>query len=209
MFVEFAGDDEPRFVAGARVPVAQIRERLLAARDGDRPVVIAVNGRSASGKSTLAARLADASGWCVLATDDLAWWHSFFGWADLMREVLEPARRGEAVSMTPPAWREHGRRGVVEVPAGCEAIVVEGVGSSRRELADLLDAAIWVHTALTVIEAREVHRIATGHVSTSLQHDWMTEELAVLADDRPWSRADLVISGTDCDERGVLTLEPA
>ena len=47
---------------------------------GHRPVVLAVDGRSSSGKTTLAARLRDAvAGSAVVHTDDIAWWHSRFG----------------------------------------------------------------------------------------------------------------------------------
>ena len=50
-----------------------------------RPVVLAGDGRSSSGKTTLAARLQDAvPGPAVVHTDDIAWWHSRFGWADLL-----------------------------------------------------------------------------------------------------------------------------
>jgi hypothetical protein len=48
---------------------------------GDRSVVLAVDGRSSSGKTTLAARIqAAVTGSAVVHTDDLAWWHSRFGW---------------------------------------------------------------------------------------------------------------------------------
>ena len=57
-----------------------------------RGVVLAVDGRSSSGKTTLAARLQDAvTSSAVVHTDDIAWWHSRFGWADLLIEgVLVP-----------------------------------------------------------------------------------------------------------------------
>jgi hypothetical protein len=43
------------------------------------PIVLAVNGRSAGGKSTVAGRLADAIDRSVVVqTDDFAWHHSFF-----------------------------------------------------------------------------------------------------------------------------------
>ena len=63
---------------------------------GHRPVVLAVDGRSSSGKTTLAARLRDVvAGSAVVHTDDIAWWHSRFGWADLLTDgVLRPARAG-------------------------------------------------------------------------------------------------------------------
>src|SRR5436309_5832255 len=64
---------------------------------GDRSVVLAVDGRSSSGKTTLAARVqAAVTGSAVVHTDDLAWWHSRFGWADLLIDgILLPVHRGE------------------------------------------------------------------------------------------------------------------
>jgi hypothetical protein len=44
-----------------------------------RPVVIAVDGRSSGGKTTLTARMQGAvPGSAVVHTDDIAWWHSRF-----------------------------------------------------------------------------------------------------------------------------------
>ena len=64
---------------------------------GHRPVVLAVDGRSSSGKTTLAGRLRDVvAGSAVVHTDDIAWWHSRFGWADLLtrRRLASSARPG-------------------------------------------------------------------------------------------------------------------
>jgi hypothetical protein len=71
---------------------------------GHRPVVLAVDGRSSSGKTTLAGRLRDVvAGSAVVHTDDIAWWHSRFGWADLLIDgVLLPARAGQPVTFRPP-----------------------------------------------------------------------------------------------------------
>jgi hypothetical protein len=71
-----------------------------------RPVIVAVDGRSASGKTTLAARMHGAvRGSALVHTDDIAWAHSRFGWADLLIDgILEPVRRVAAVSFRPPGW---------------------------------------------------------------------------------------------------------
>ena len=118
---------------------------------------MAVDGRGASGKSTLANRLCAAVPACtVVSTDDVAWYHSFFGWAELIATgVLEPARRGESVSYRPPAWQERGRAGAIEVPAGRQLLLVEGVGAGRRELTDLLDAVVWVQSDFAEAERRD------------------------------------------------------
>jgi hypothetical protein len=88
---------------------------------GDRGVVLAVDGRSSSGKTTLAARMqGTVAGTAVVHTDDIAWWHSRFGWAGLLIDgILGPVHRGEQVSLRPPRWAEHGRGGSIDVPASC------------------------------------------------------------------------------------------
>ena len=124
--------------------VASTVMRLGRARGaGDRPVVVAVDGRSSSGKTTLAARLREAvAGSAVVHTDDIAWRHSRFGWADLLiGGVLEPARAGQPVAFRPPPWEKHQRPGAIEVPAGCSLLIIEGVGAARRESMHLIDAA--------------------------------------------------------------------
>jgi hypothetical protein len=76
----------------------------------------------------------------VIHTDDSAWEHSRFGWADLLMDgILVPVHQGQAVSYRPPRWDEHGREGSIEVPAGCPLLIVEGDGAGRREVAHLAD----------------------------------------------------------------------
>ncbi len=169
-----------------------------------RPRVVAVDGRGASGKSTLAKRLG-AAGFtaAVVSTDDVAWYHSFFDWAELLATgVLEPARRGEPVSYRPPAWQQRGRAGAIEVPAGRQLLLVEGVGAGRRELTALLDAVVWVQSDFDVAEqrgiARDVVQGVNGDAEAAVRfwHEWMAEELTFLADQRPWERACAVVAGT-------------
>jgi hypothetical protein len=80
--------------------------------------VLAVDGRSNSGKTTLAGRIRDlVPGAVVIHTDDIAFEHSRFGWADLLMDgILLPVHAGRAVSYRPPKWNEHGRPGSLEIP---------------------------------------------------------------------------------------------
>ena len=109
-----------------------------------RPVIIAIDGRSASGKTTLATVLSKAvPGSALVHTDDIAWHHSFFDWTELLLEgILEPARTGDNVEYRPPAWKERGREGAIYVPSGCPMLILEGVGAARRELMHVVDRAI-------------------------------------------------------------------
>jgi hypothetical protein len=167
---------------------------------GHRPVVLAMDGRSSSGKTTLAGRLRDVvAGSAVVHTDDIAWWHSRFGWADLLIDgVLLPARAGQPVTFRPPQWDQRQRPGAIEVPAGCPLLIIEGVGAARRESVHLVDAAIWVQSDEREAERRSLARVGWPGGALTLRHhrDWMAEEMPFLAGQRPWERADLIICGT-------------
>lgn len=163
------------------------------------PVLVAVNGPSASGKTTFAGRLAALlPNAAVLHTDDLAWFHGVLSWDGLLRDgVLGPVRAGEAVSYRPPAWEERDRPGAVVVPAGLSHLVVEGVGVGRASLHDEFDVRVWVQTPAEVLRARERARGAAGELmSPQSEASWMAEENAHFAADRPWARADLVVDGS-------------
>ncbi len=169
-------------------------------RTGERGVVLAVDGRSSSGKTTLAARVqAVVPRSVVVHTDDIAWWHSRFGWADLLiGGILTPMHRGEPVAFQPPRWAEYGRRGSICVPANCPLLIIEGVGAGRREAAHLVDALIWVQADQREVGRRSLARVGQPGGPRTVQdlREWMAEEEPFLADQRPWERADLVVAGT-------------
>ncbi|WP_438025394.1 uridine kinase family protein [Sorangium sp. So ce233] len=167
--------------------------RFVAARR-----VVAVDGRSSSGKTTLAGRLAAAvPGACVVHTDDVAWHHAVLDWADLLRDgILQPARAGRAVAFRPPQWDARGRPGSIDVPAGCPLLLIEGVGAGRRSLASEMDAVIWVESDLDVVERRNQARVAAGEITPADYESWMAEENPFVAAERTWERADLVVSGS-------------
>jgi hypothetical protein len=148
----------------------------------------------------LAARLKEAlPEAAVVHTDDIAWWHSRFGWADLLIDgVLDPARAGLSVSFRPPAWQDRDRQGAIEVPADCPFLIVEGVGAARRETAALTDIALWVQSDERETERRNLARVGRPGDSPTVQHlrDWMAEEVPFLAGQRTWERADRIICGT-------------
>jgi hypothetical protein len=153
--------------------------------------VVAVDGGSAAGKSTFAARLASALDAPVLHTDDVAWWESFFGWWPLLIEgILEPLARSEDVRYRPPAWDRRDRPGAIEVPAGA-AVVVEGVGASRRELTSYLDRAIWLDTDRQLALDRGMQREGED---LGFWREWEHAEEEHFALDRPWERADLLVT---------------
>lgn len=170
-----------------------------------RPWIVAVDGRGASGKSTLADRLANLSSRsAVVHTDDIAWNEPLFAWGDLLaHHVLEPLRRGEEVSFSPPAWRQHARDGAIEIAVNLDLVIVEGVGASQRLFARLVDATVWVQSDFEAAErrgiARDVAQGANGDAeeATAFWHEWMAAELRFLAEERPWERACVVVAGSE------------
>jgi hypothetical protein len=164
----------------------------------DRPAIVAVDGRGASGKTTLAERLrAAVPGAQVVHTDDIAWAHSRFGWDDLMiAGVLAPLYQGEFVHYRPPAWERHGRSGHVDVSPQAPLVIIEGVGASRRELSHLIDTAVWMQSDWPEAERRGLIRDGGDAKALEGWQEWEAEELPFLAADRPWERARVIVAGT-------------
>lgn len=177
-------------------------------RSSGRPAVLAVDGRSNNGKTTVAARIRDmVPGSVVIHTDDIAWEHSRFGWADLLIDgILVPVRQGGTVSYRPPRWDEHAREGNIEVRAGCPLLIIEGDGAGRREVAHLVDTLIWVQAdereAARRSAARAANPPAADLVNKNVagtafdEEGWMAEEIPFNAAQRTWERADIVVCGT-------------
>jgi hypothetical protein len=160
------GEGEPPLGPWRVVRLASLVDlvRTQVGTPAGRAPVLAIDGRSSSGKTSLARRLEQAlPSATTIHTDDVAWWHLCFDWADwLAGGVLEPLRSGRSVAYRPPAWDERDRPGAIEVPAIAELVIVEGVGAGRRELTDLLDGVVWVQASPEVTRRRDVARIAAG-----------------------------------------------
>ncbi len=186
------------------VPLARFAETVLAhvGAPAGRAPVLAIDGRGSGGKTTLARRLEQAvPGAATVHTDDVAWWHSPFGWADLLADgVLAPLRRGRSVTYRPPEWERRGREGSIRVPGDARLVVVEGVGAGRRELAGLVDGIVWVQTDLDVTRRRDAVRVAAGEIGAEDFERWMEEEIPFVADQRAWERAFAVVAGAPQQE---------
>jgi hypothetical protein len=193
-------DGEPAFDTWRVIPLREFVRLLLdkAAAAVGRPLIVAIDGRSGNGKTTVAARLEAAfPGAATVHTDDVAWWHSRFGWEDLMiGGILEPLHQGDPVSYRPPAWLERSRGGSIVVPASASMVIIEGVGSGRRELAPLTDVMVWVQSDAVEAERRGIGRDGGDEDAVRRWNEWMAEERPFLARDRPWERAAIVVSGT-------------
>src|SRR6476469_8165080 len=140
------GPGEPSAGPWRVTPISDVVHRIFNAgrKPLDRPWIVAVDGRSGSGKSTVANLLHQSvAASAIVHTDDVAWHHSFFDWTNLLLEnILKPLRDGKAVRYQPPGWQQLGRPGAIEVPADLDLVVVEGVGASRSEVRPFIDSSL-------------------------------------------------------------------
>jgi hypothetical protein len=141
--------------------VAGLTQRGTRSPATGRPFILAVDGRSSSGKTMLTARMRQqVPRSAVVHTDDIAWGHSRFGWADLLIDgILRPVHRGAAVTFHPPGSAAHGRQGAITVPGGCPLLLIEGAGAGRREAACLVDALVWVQSDERGTRQRSLRRV--------------------------------------------------
>lgn len=202
------GSSEPIIADWQPVTAGELLARLPRRR-ADGPRIIAVDGRSAGGKSTLAGRLAGvAADAAVVHTDDVAWNYSMFDWAEaLVDHILQPVRAGQSVHYRPPGWVSQDRSGAIDVPTGIDTLIVEGVGAGRREVTGLVDAVIWVQSDAVVARELGIARdVALGHLGdlaacTAFWEHWTEAELPFLEDQQPWLRAGMIVAGTGVADR--------
>ena len=167
-----------------------------------RPAIIAIDGRGGSGKTTLTAALTAAvPGAQAFHLDDLIWNEPLYDWDQLLVDTLTQLREAGCLDLVPDKWREHGREGSIRIPTGSPLVVVEGTGAGLRAVGSLIDAHVWVQTGDDVAERRGISRdIAEGvngnaEESVRFWHWWMAGERTFFTKDRPWERADVIVSG--------------
>jgi uridine kinase len=155
--------------------------------------LVAVDGPSGAGKSTVARKLAAELGATVLPTDHFATWDDPVAWwPRLLDGVLDPLARGETGRYQRMEWDGLPHLGewlTVEPP---EVLVLEGVSSARRSIADRLSFAIWVDLPDAAVRLeRAVAR--DGESSRKHLRRWQDFERGWFAIDDPRSRADHVL----------------
>lgn len=197
--------EEPEVTGWTVLRGPELRQRIvdLLGEPQDRPAVLAVDGRGASGKSTFATWLSvELPGTVVVHADDLSWNEPFFAWGPVQRGLLEEVRTGGDVRFVPPVWRELGRQGSIDVPADTRLVIVEGTGSAQAMVRPLVDAVVWIQSDWEKAEvrglARDIRQQDNGNEQQTIAfwHEWMRHEVDFFATDRPWEHADLVLAGT-------------
>jgi uridine kinase len=177
------------------------------AKSTDRPVVIAIDGPSSSGKSILATAVVLRSGAAVLEGDDFyrdtlpslsaaqreamsdaAVVDAVIDWERLRDEGLLPLRAGHAATFQPYDWgANNGRLASAKTVPAAKLIIVEGVYAARQELADLIDFAIYLGIDPDV----RAKRYAQREDDPGWRGFWERGEVYYFSDVRPPASFDL------------------
>lgn len=173
-----------------------VADRLnLYSKIGLSPVCIAIDGRSGSGKSTIAASLADRFGAALISGDDF-----FAGPTDVvaqdaealadscidrqkLRRVLIDLKSGRSARYRPFDWKKFdGSLEESEVKVSPEpAVIFEGVYMAHPELRDCANLSILVDAPRNVRERRLIERegeIGDWERQWHRAEDWYFERLA-------------------------------
>ncbi|UOW00703.1 hypothetical protein [Agrococcus sp. SCSIO52902] len=148
-----------------------------------------VDGRSGSGKTALAERIAAGSGARIIHMDDLyAGWHGLATGSRLLeRGILAPLAEGRRAVWRRWDWAV-GDWGAEDSAEPGEALVVEGCGSLTLESREHADLAIWLEAPEAVRRARALER--DGDDSWWML--WREQEDAHIAANGPVALADEV-----------------
>lgn len=173
--------------ACAEAIIGRVRE--LARRKGS-PFLVAIDGGSGCGKSSIAALVAEQLGAVVISSDDFfsadiadAKWDSYSSetraarciqWSRLRAEALEPMLSGR-----PAVWRTfdfeagpgadgtYALRSEAVERGPSPVVVMEGTNCSRPELGDLIDFSVLVD-----VPANERHRRLAERESAEFLASW-------------------------------------
>jgi uridine kinase len=177
-----------------RVDAAEVVAAVRALPRG-RTTLVGIDGYGGSGKSTLAALIAEAvPDAVVVRADDFAspsvpeWDHARF-----RAQVLVPLLDGRPARYQRWDWHADAGAEWHDIPVGA-LLIVEGVSSTRSELAAPWDLTIWVEAPEELRLARALERDGPDMLPTWLSV-WLPEENAYVVRERPQDRVDLIVPG--------------
>ncbi|MDT4937237.1 MAG: hypothetical protein QOG80_908 [Pseudonocardiales bacterium] len=182
----------PRPVTQAGAVAEAVRVSAVAHQ---RTCWIGIDGPGAAGKSTLARRIAARVERAVVVPVDDFWGPSIpeWDWSRFIEQAVVPLRSGRNATYQEWDWDLDMGGPWHEIVSG-SVVIVEGVSSTRDEVAVPWDLTIWVETPVDVRLAR-----ARERDGAALMHrwfaDWIPSEERYIAAQHPQQRVDLVVSG--------------
>jgi uridine kinase len=196
----------------AEAVVRVVREMRNAT--SSRVLMVALDGRSGAGKSTIATAVAAVLDGAVVHVDDFYRDMSdverlklsprqgvdrYFDWQRLREEALAPLARGEPARFGCFDWfAGRGLTATTRVEPR-EIVFVEGIYSARPEFDDLLDLRVLVEVAEEARNQRREQRLRTVSRDDPQGWDarWDAAERVYFATIRPPDTFDLTVSGNE------------
>ncbi|WP_433794468.1 dephospho-CoA kinase [Actinoplanes sp. CA-252034] len=196
----------PPWPAGALTEVLTWARDRLAPPNGRR--VLAVEGRSGAGKTTLARAVAGRLGAPLIHMDDLyAGWDGLReGVEELRSRVLEPLAEGRPAGWRRFDWAAGAYAEEHPVP-DADWLVVEGVGSGGRVLRPYLCGVVWVDAPTAVRKRRALAR--DGETYAPHWARWARQEDAFYAADQVRETADLIVENPGGPPPGPAVQPPS
>lgn len=162
------------------------------------PPVLLIDGRSGTGKTTLAASLASAmSASSIVHMDDLypGWDGLDDGAALLVEWILSPFASGRVGEWRRWDWMLSERAEAHVVPND-RPLIIEGCGASSMASRSLADLALWMEAP---VDQREDRLLGRGDDVEWLPA-WTRQEDAFIVGEQPDLGADLVVDATGSAE---------
>lgn len=185
--------------------VTAITKQVVSLVDKNPTPIILIDGRAASGKSSLAATLKNVlfkeleQSPRLVHMDDLypGWEGLLLGAGYLNQQILGPLRAGKTAHWQLWDW-EKGERGCAAEPgngwrefSGGTPLIVEGCGSLSRVSSELADYRIWIEASQDARHSRWRER--DGEKFNDFWHIWAAQEDEFYQQEKSKSLADLVI----------------
>jgi uridine kinase len=158
--------------------------------------VVALEGRSGAGKTSLAGELAAALSCPVVHMDDLyPGWDGLAASVPLARDhVLEPLRRGADPRWPRYDWEREGYDGWAGVRVA-DRLVIEGCGAGAADLRPYLSLLLWVE-APRAERGRRLARRWDADLYAPHRARWARQEESYAAAHAPRAHADAVLDNT-------------
>jgi hypothetical protein len=170
----------------------RVRDALRALAD-DVPPIVLIDGRSGSGKSSLAARTAHLWGGPVqvVALDDLyPGWDGLSQGAESARsQILVPIADGRAALWRRWDWARNAPGVEITTRPGVP-LIVEGCGALSAKSASLAPIRVWLESPEPSRKARALDR--DGDAYAPHWDRWAAQEVRHIADDDPIAHATIV-----------------
>lgn len=170
-----------------------------------RPLIL-IDGAAGSGKTTLATKLADILNANLVHTDDVSWYADPIHWdGEMLAGIINPWFNGNHVAYRPTGWIKKNRSGSIDVDPN-RALVIEGMGASRKTMRAIAAYSIWVDTDPEVARARVVQRdLVNGENGGTVESitefaDWWDSLLTpLLLNEESWKYVDIIVDGWKSD----------